>query len=129
MPVEVFDLRRTWYLPEKLVSSGMPQRKDISLVTDPDLLTPLLSVMFLYRERQVVVPADIKENILQKLILEQDLYAMLFPYTYRDSSGRSMVTMVFNNAVFGVTSQFTHSLSRTSMSLNKKRSLQEDLQQ
>ncbi|XP_062709477.1 uncharacterized protein LOC134288485 [Aedes albopictus] len=121
--LEGFDLRRTWYLPigvvvnekkpgkVRIIWDAAAKVEGISLnsmlLTGPDLLTPLLSVMFPYRERQVAVSADIKEMFLQILIREQDRSALLFPY--RDSPELPMSTMVSDVAIFGAACSPAHS--------------------
>lgn len=121
--LEEFDLRRTWYLPigvvlnekkpgkVRIIWDAAAKVEGISLnsmlLTGPDLLTPLLSVMFPYRERQVAVSADIKEMFLQILIHTQDRSALLFPY--RDSPELPMSTMVSDVAIFGAACSPAHS--------------------
>ncbi|XP_062535596.1 uncharacterized protein LOC134204818 [Armigeres subalbatus] len=77
------------------------------LLKGPDLLTPLLSLMFPYRVRQVAVTADIKEMFLQISIRQEDRSALLFPY--RDSPEHPMSTMVSDVAIFGAACSPVHS--------------------
>ncbi|XP_062703553.1 uncharacterized protein LOC134286008 [Aedes albopictus] len=112
--VEGFDQRRTWFLPIGVVVNHKKGKVraiwdaaakvdgvslNSMLLKCPDLLTPLLSVMFPYREREVAISADIKEMFLQIMIREQDRSALLFPY--RDSPEQPMKTMVSDVAIFG----------------------------
>ncbi|XP_055623744.1 uncharacterized protein LOC129767148 [Toxorhynchites rutilus septentrionalis] len=77
------------------------------LLKGPDLLTPLLSVLFPYREREVAVSADVREMFLQMLVRAQDRSALLFPYG--DSPELPLKTMVSNVAIFGAACSPSHS--------------------
>lgn len=74
---DTFDLRRTWYLPLSVVKNSNKLSK-VRLIWDaaaqvdgvslndhllkgPDLLTPLLAVLFQFQEREVVILAEIME--------------------------------------------------------------------
>ncbi|XP_065094088.1 uncharacterized protein LOC135714635 [Ochlerotatus camptorhynchus] len=121
--LEGFDLRRTWFLPIGVVLNEKKPGKvrviwdaaskvegislNSMLLIGPDLLTPLFSVMFPYRERQVAVSTDVKEMFLQMLIREQDRSALLFPY--RDSPELPMSIMVSDVAIFGAACSPAHS--------------------
>ncbi|XP_062704452.1 uncharacterized protein LOC134286795 [Aedes albopictus] len=95
--LEQFDLR-----PAKVDGTSL----NSMLLKGPDLLTPLLSVMFPYRERQVAVSADIREMFLQILIRKEDRSALLFPY--RDSPELPISTMVCDVAIFGAACSPAH---------------------
>lgn len=121
--IEGYDLRRTWFLPIGVVVNDKKPGKvrviwdaaakvdgvslNSMLLKGPDLLTPLLSVLYPYRERQVAVSADIKEMFLQILIRNQDRSALLFPF--RDSPELPMSVMVSDVAIFGAACSPAHS--------------------
>ncbi|XP_058814579.1 uncharacterized protein LOC131678438 [Topomyia yanbarensis] len=118
-----FQPERTWYLPLGIVLNPKKPGKvrviwdaaakvngislNTMLMKGPDLLTPLLSVLFQYRERSVAICADIQEMFHQVLIQEKDRSAQLF--LWRDSPERPMVTMVTDVAIFGATCSPAHS--------------------
>ncbi|XP_053685846.1 uncharacterized protein LOC128735386 [Sabethes cyaneus] len=118
-----YDLRRTWYLPIGVVVNEKKPGKirviwdaaakvdgvslNSMLLKGPDLLTPLLSALFQYRERQVAVSADVKEMFLQIMVRAQDRSALLFPY--RDSPELPMSIMVSDVAIFGAACSPTQS--------------------
>lgn len=77
------------------------------LLTGPDLLTPLLAVLFQFREREVAISADIMEMFLQILIRPVDRCALLF--LWWDTADQPIKTMVTNVAVFGTTCSPTQS--------------------
>ncbi|XP_058826161.1 uncharacterized protein LOC131686058 [Topomyia yanbarensis] len=112
-----FDTNRTWYLPlgivlnpkkpgkVRLIWDAAAKVKGVSLNTmllkGPDLLTPLLSVLYRYREREVAICGDIKEMFHQILIREKDRSAQLF--LWRNTPDLPMETMVTDVAIFGAT--------------------------
>lgn len=121
--LDTFDLRRTWYLPLGIVKN--PNKPDkVRLIWDaaakadgvslndhllkgPDLLTPLLAVLFQFRQREVAISADIMEMFLQILIRPADRSDLLF--LWRDSEDQPVKTMVTNVAIFGATCSPTQS--------------------
>ncbi|XP_058817860.1 uncharacterized protein LOC131681166 [Topomyia yanbarensis] len=112
-----FDTNRTWYLPlgivlnpkkpgkVRLIWDAAAKVKGVSLNTmllkGPDLLTPLLSVLYRYREREVAICEDIKEMFHQILIREKDRSAQFF--LWRNTPDMPMETMVTDVAIFGAT--------------------------
>ncbi|XP_062704268.1 uncharacterized protein LOC134286640 [Aedes albopictus] len=112
-----FERRRSWFLPlgvvlnpnkpgkVRLIWDAAAKVKGVSLNTEllsgPDLLAPLLRVMFGFREREVAICADIMEMFHQVLIQENDRCAQL--YKWRDSPDLPMDTMVMDVAIFGAT--------------------------
>lgn len=76
------------------------------LVKGPDLLTPLLHVLFKYRVRAVAICSDIQEMFHQILIRKEDKSALLF--LWRDGSHEQMKTMVTDVAIFGATCSPAH---------------------
>lgn len=89
-------VRVIWDAPVKVDDTSL----DSMLLKGAVLLTPLMSVMFPYPERQVAVSADIREMFLQILIRKKDHSALLFPYW--DCPELPMSTMVSDVAVFEV---------------------------
>ncbi|XP_055623324.1 uncharacterized protein LOC129766751 [Toxorhynchites rutilus septentrionalis] len=89
-----FNPNRTWYLPIGIVLNPKKPEKvrliwdaaakvkgvglNTMLLKGPDLLAPLLSVLFQYRQRKVAICSDIKEMFHQILIREEDRSAQLF---------------------------------------------------
>ncbi|XP_062713800.1 uncharacterized protein LOC134290641 [Aedes albopictus] len=69
------------------------------LMKGPDLLTPLLHVLYPYREREVAITADVKEMFHQLLVCEEDRSALL--YLWRNSADLPLDTMVMDVAIFG----------------------------
>ena len=121
--LDTFDLRRTWYLPLGVVTNPNKPGKlrliwdaaakadgvslNDHLLKGPDLLTPLLAVLFQFREREVAISADIMEMFLQILIRPADRSALLF--LWRDSEDQPIKTMMTNVAIFGATCSPTQS--------------------
>ncbi|XP_038106484.1 uncharacterized protein LOC119766156 [Culex quinquefasciatus] len=109
-----FDPRRTWYLPLGLVINPNKPGKvrliwdaaakvdgvslNSMLLKGPDLLSPLLSVLFKFRERQVAIGGDIEAMFHQVRIREADRSAQLF--YWRDSPEKPLETMVTDVAIF-----------------------------
>lgn len=118
-----FKRERSWFLPlgvvlnpkkpgkVRLIWDAAAKVKGVSLNTEllsgPDLLAPLLRVMFGFRERQVAICADIMEMFHQILIREEDRSAQL--YKWRDSPDMTMETMIMDVAIFGATCSPTQS--------------------
>ncbi|XP_038116949.1 uncharacterized protein LOC119769121 [Culex quinquefasciatus] len=121
--LDTFDPRRTWYLPLGVVLNPKKPGKvrviwdaaakvdgvslNTMLLKGPDLLTPLLSVLFQFRERQVAICADIEAMFHQVKIREPDRSAQLF--LWRDSPDKPLETMVTDVAIFGATCSPAHS--------------------
>ncbi|XP_058456592.1 uncharacterized protein LOC131433989 [Malaya genurostris] len=135
-----YDPLRTWYLPLGVVLSPRKPGKvrliwdaaakvngvslNTKLLKGPDLLTPLLSVLFQYRQRKVAICADIKEMFHQILIREEDRSAQLF--LWRDDKDSPMETMVTDVAIFGATcspaqSQYVKNLNASENESNHPR--------
>ncbi|XP_055523173.1 uncharacterized protein LOC129717329 [Wyeomyia smithii] len=127
-----FDPRRIWYLPLGVVQNpNKPGRirviwdaaakvNGVSLNTmllkGPDLLTPQLHVTFMFREREVAFSGDIQEMFLQLGVRKSDQSALLF--VFRKSSGKPLITIACNVAIFGTTcspaqSQYVKNLNAT----------------
>lgn len=118
-----FESDRSWFLPlgvvlnpkkpgkVRLIWDAAAKVKGVSLNTEllsgPDLLVPLLKVMFGFREKEVALCADIMEMFHQIQIRKEDRSAQL--YKWRDSSHLPMETMVMDVAIFGATCSPAHS--------------------
>ena len=118
-----FERRRSWFLPlgvvlnpkkpgkVRLIWDAAAKVEGVSLNTEllsgPDLLAPLMRVMFGFRERQVAICADIMEMFHQILIQKEDRSAQL--YKWRDSPDLPIDTMVMDVAIFGATCSPAHS--------------------
>ena len=121
--LEEFEPRRTRFLPlgvvlnpkkpgkVRLIWDAAAKINGVSLNTEllsgPDLIVPLLRMMFGFREREVVICADIMEMFHQILIRPEDSCALL--YKWRDSPELPLETMVMDVAIFGATCSPAHS--------------------
>lgn len=127
-----FNPDRIWYLPIGIVMNSKKPEKvkliwdaaakvngiclNTMLLKGPDLLSPLLSILFQYRQREVAICSDIKEMFHQILIREEDRSAQLF--LWRNNPEEKMETMVTDVAIFGAScspaqSQFVKNLNAT----------------
>ncbi|XP_055604832.1 uncharacterized protein LOC129753060 [Uranotaenia lowii] len=108
---------RTWYLPIGVVRHPRKPGKvrviwdaaarvdgvslNSALLKGPDLLTPLLSVLFRFREKQFAVAGDITQMFHQLLICPEDRQAQRF--LWRSSPEAEPEVYVIDVATFGAT--------------------------
>ncbi|XP_062707837.1 uncharacterized protein LOC134288109 [Aedes albopictus] len=111
------DPKRTWYLPLGVVRH--PRKPDkVRVVWDaaatvngvslnslllpgPDLLTPLMTVLCQFRQRQYAVSADIRQMFHQPIIRQEDRQVQRF--LYRTDVQSSPTVYVLDVATFGAT--------------------------
>ncbi|XP_065094703.1 uncharacterized protein LOC135715317, partial [Ochlerotatus camptorhynchus] len=111
------DPRRTWYLPLgvilnpnkpgkiRIVWDAAAKVEGVSLnsmlLTGPDLLTPLLSVLYRFRQREVAISGDIREMFMQMLMRSRDRQSLRF--VFRNEPGEQVEVYVMDVAIFGAT--------------------------
>ncbi|XP_055605529.1 uncharacterized protein LOC129753709 [Uranotaenia lowii] len=111
------DPNRVWYLPISVVCHPRKPNKvrvvwdaaarvgttslNSMLLKGPDLLKPLLSVLFRFRERQFSVAGDIRQMFHQLLIRAEDRQAQRFLWRIDEKSPPEVFVM--NVATFGAT--------------------------
>ncbi|XP_047996369.1 uncharacterized protein LOC125234202 [Leguminivora glycinivorella] len=105
---------RTWYLPTHGVDN--PNKKSLRLVFDgsaktkgfslnsylykgPDLLVPLIGIMWRFRENKVAISGDIKDMFLRVKIKPEDQQALRF--LYRDNPEEPIDTYLMTSLIFG----------------------------
>ncbi|XP_055585093.1 uncharacterized protein LOC129737947 [Uranotaenia lowii] len=108
---------RTWYLPIgvvqnprkpdklRLVWDAAAQVSGISLnsmlLKGPDLLTPLLSVLYQFREREYAISGDIRHMFHQLMIRPEDKHAQRF--LWREEKNSPIEVFIMDVATFGAT--------------------------
>ncbi|XP_062707580.1 uncharacterized protein LOC115257239 isoform X2 [Aedes albopictus] len=111
------DPKRTWYLPLGVVANPRKPGKlrliwdaaakaggqsfNSMLLSGPDLLTPLSSVLCRFRQRKVAVSADIREMFHQVEIRPEDRQAQRF--LWRDDASKPPEVFIMDVAIFGST--------------------------
>ncbi|XP_063368821.1 uncharacterized protein LOC134657197 [Cydia amplana] len=105
---------RTWYLPThgvdnpnkkslRLVFDGSAKTKGLSLNSylykGPDLLVPLIGIMWRFRENKVAISGDIKDMFLRVKIKPDDQQALRF--LYRDNPEDPIHTYQMTSLIFG----------------------------
>ncbi|XP_063837168.1 uncharacterized protein LOC135086312 [Ostrinia nubilalis] len=115
----------TWYLPHfgvtnvnkpgklRLVFDAAATYKGTSLndnlLSGPDLLNPMLSVLFKFRSKPVAVTADIEDMFLRIKITEKDQGAQLFLWRGMDRE-RQPDIFVMDSMIFGAASSPTSAI-------------------
>lgn len=115
--LEQLDPRRIWYLPlvealnrrkpekVRVVWDAVAKVNGVSLnskiMKGPDLLVSLMSVLFLFRQRELTIMGDIKEMFHRLYIRQQDRQTQLFQW--RDEPDQPIGTFMMNVATFGST--------------------------
>ncbi|XP_035901806.1 uncharacterized protein LOC118507435 [Anopheles stephensi] len=117
---------RKWYLPVfpvtnpnkpdkiRLVWDAAAEVKGVSLnkklLTGPDLLTPLQTVLFRFRECRIAVAADIREMYHQVQIYGDDVHSQRFLWRWGDTNAEPqeyvMLRMTFGAACSPCTAQY-----------------------
>ncbi|XP_058456653.1 uncharacterized protein LOC131434039 [Malaya genurostris] len=113
--LESADPRRIWYLPLGAVTNPNKPGKvrliwdarvngislNSVLLSGPDLLTPLPSVLFRFRQYSVAISSDIKEMFHQLRINDRDKHSQRF--LWRESSDKEPKVFLMDVATFGAT--------------------------
>ncbi|XP_049288887.1 uncharacterized protein LOC125766869 isoform X2 [Anopheles funestus] len=126
--------RRKWYLPifpvwnpnkpgkVRLVWDAAAAVRGVSLntnlLTGPDLLTPLPSVLFRFREYRYAFAADIREMYHQVMIRTEDQHSQRFLWRWGDNN-REPEEFVMTRMTFGATC--SHSSAQYVKNLNADR--------
>ncbi|XP_062703981.1 uncharacterized protein LOC134286385 [Aedes albopictus] len=109
------DQRRVWYLPIGIVQNPRKPGKvrivwdaaarigntslNSMLLTGPDLLTPLLKVMYGFRQRQYAAVGDVRKMFHQLLVRQEDRRAQRF--LFRTDPEQAPIIYVMDVVVFG----------------------------
>ncbi|XP_062714101.1 uncharacterized protein LOC134290893 [Aedes albopictus] len=109
------DQRRVWYLPIGIVQNPRKPGKvrivwdaaarigntslNSMLLTGPDLLTPLLKVMYGFRQRQYAAVGDVRQMFHQLLVRQEDRQAQRF--LFRTDPEQAPTIYVMDVVVFG----------------------------
>ncbi|XP_058827197.1 uncharacterized protein LOC131687160 [Topomyia yanbarensis] len=109
------DQLRVWYLPLGIVRNPRKPEKvrivwdaaarvgDVSLnsmlLSGPDLLTPLLKVMFQFRQRQYVAVGDVRQMFHQLLVRQTDRQVQRF--LFRSEPEQAPTVYVMDVVIFG----------------------------
>ncbi|XP_062558258.1 uncharacterized protein LOC134223135 [Armigeres subalbatus] len=117
MELRSFDTKRVWYLPLCVVVHPKKPEKvrvvwdaaakvegvsfNSALLKGPDLLNPLISILYHFREHPIAVTGDIEEMFLRLLIRPQDSQSQRFLWRIKPEEAPSVY--IIDVATFGAT--------------------------